>query len=428
MRHYNIRTRWNAGLERRCSLKIPMKPGLQVGAVGSLTWIVDASMVITLGGDSRATVFSTPNMILLMERAAREVLREFLEPGEESVGIDVNVQHLGGAPLGATVRGIAKVTAIDNRRVSFDVEAWVGDRQIGSGKHSRAMVLVSRLVENLAKLSKTEEYAMNLHANTGALPRFQTLIVEIHDRIATVTLNRPKSLNAVNVEMTGEIEQLIAWLHGHPEEVRVVLLTGSGESFCAGDDVKELRNLSLSVARALSHRQAEMYLAFERLPQPIIALVNGDALGAGCVAAYSSDLRIASHAARFGMPEITLGWPPGYGVAQLTALVGKSRALELCLMGEPITSAQALDWGLVSEVVSGASLRKRGMQIAERMLQMPAAALRETKRLVHLDEGNQPMVSHRADTDAYIRCLELPDAQEGLAAFAEKRKPKFDGR
>lgn len=103
-----------------------------------------------------------------MERAAREVLREFLEPGEESVGNDVNVQHLGGAPLGATVRGIAKVTAIDNRRVSFDVEAWVGDRQIGSGKHSRAMVLVSRLVENLAKLSKTEEYAMNLHANTLA--------------------------------------------------------------------------------------------------------------------------------------------------------------------------------------------------------------------------------------------------------------------
>ena len=128
------------------------------------------------------------------------------------------------------------------------------------------------------------------------------------------------------------------------------------------------------------------------------------------------------------MPEITLGWPPGYGVAQLTALVGKSRALELCLMGEPITSAQALDWGLVSEVVSGASLRKRGMQIAERMLQMPAAALRETMRLVHLDEGIQSKVSHRADTDAYIRCLELPDAQEGLAAFAEKRKPKFDGR
>ena len=170
-----------------------------------------------------------------------------------------------------------------------------------------------------------------------------------------------------------------------------------------------------------------MYLAFERLPQPIIALINGDAFGAGCVAACSADLRIASHASRFAMPEIRLGWPPGYGIAQLTAHVGKSRALELCLMGEPISATRALEWGLVSEVVSGGTLLKRGRQVAVKMLQMPAAALRETKRLVHLDEGSQPKVAHRADTEAYLRCLELPDAQEGLAAFAEKRPPRFTG-
>lgn len=192
--------------------------------------------------------------------------------------------------------------------------------------------------------------------------------------------------------------------------------------------MKELRSLPLTTARTLSHRQAEMYLAFERLPQPVIALVNGDAFGAGCVAAYSADLRIASHAARFAMPEIRLGWPPGYGIAQLTALVGKSRALEMCLLGEPITATQALEWGLVNEVVPGTALLKRGRQLAEKMLQMPAAALRETKRLVHLDEGSQPKVAHRADTEAYLRCLELPDAQEGLKAFSEKRPPKFTGR
>ena len=170
-----------------------------------------------------------------------------------------------------------------------------------------------------------------------------------------------------------------------------------------------------------------MYLAFERLPQPIIALVNGDAFGAGCVAAYSADLRIASHAAQFAMPEIRLGWPPGYGIAQLTALIGKSRVLEMCLMGEPITASKALEWGLVSEVSNGGTLMKRGRQIAEKMLQMPAAALRETKRLVHLDEGSQPKVAHRADTAAYLRCLELPDAREGLAAFSEKRNARFAG-
>ena len=269
---------------------------------------------------------------------------------------------------------------------------------------------------------------MNLAANNGPMPTFETLLVDVANRIATVTLNRPKSLNAVNVQMTSDLEQLVAWLAGHPQDVRVVLLTGAGDSFCAGDDVKELRSLPLTTARTLSHRQAEIYLAFERLPQPVIALVNGDAFGAGCVAAYSADLRIASHATRFAMPEIRLGWPPGYGIAQLTALVRKSRALEMCLLGEPITATRALEWGLVSEVVPGSALLKRGRQLAEKMLQMPAVALRETKRLVHLDEGSQPKVAHRADTEAYLRCLELPDAQEGLKAFSEKRPPKFTGK
>ena len=269
---------------------------------------------------------------------------------------------------------------------------------------------------------------MTLTPNSGASPSLETLTVEVSNRIATVTLSRPRSLNAVNVLMTTELEHVVSWLLGHPQEIRIVLLTGAGTAFCAGDDVKELRSLDVDMARRLSHRQAEMYLAFERLPQPVIALVNGDAFGAGCVAAYSTDLRIATHGARFAMPEIRLGWPPGYGIAQLTSLVGKSRALELCLTGDPISAKQALEWGLVNEVVATGVLIKRGRQLAERMLQMPATALRETKRLVHLDEGSQPKIAYRADTEAYLRCLELPDAQEGLKAFSEKRPPKFIGQ
>lgn len=410
-----------------------MKAGLGPGSDGNLTWVVDASMVITLGGDARATVFSTPNMILLMERAAREVLRPFLEPGEESVGIDVNIRHLGGAGIGSTVHGVAKVKSIDGRRVMFDVQAYCGDRLIGEGTHARAVVQLDRLVENIAKLAAENsgsgvKQAMPLSANTGELPPLQMLQVELKNRIATVTLNRPQSLNAVNVQMTDELGQVVSWLLGHPHDVRVVLLTGAGRAFCAGDDVKELRSLPIEKARALSLQQAETYLAFERLSQPVLALVNGDAFGAGCVAAYSADLRIATHAARFAMPEILLGWPPGYGIAQLTALVGKSRALEMCLMGQMISSIRAMEWGLVNEVVAENSLMDRGLQIAERLLQMPAEALRETKRLVHLDEGTQPKVAHRADTEAYIRCLQLPDAQEGLMAFAEKRIASFTGQ
>jgi enoyl-CoA hydratase len=387
--------------------------------------VVDADKVITLGGDSRATVFSTPNMILLMERTAREVLRRYLEPGEESVGTEVHIQHVAGAPLGATVRGFATITEIDGRRIHFDVEVRDGERLLGRGTHWRAVVAVQRLVESVKSLSGEADSARHLNSNTGNLPEFETLAVELADHIAIVTLNRPKSLNAVNHRMTEELEQVVSWLLGHAQQVRVVLLAGAGTAFCAGDDVKELRKLSFDEARGLSLRQAELYLAFERLPQPIIALVHGDALGAGCVAAYSTDWRIASHSARFGMPEIKLGWPPGYGLAQLTALVGKGRALELCLSGEPISASRALEWGLVNEVVASGVLRKRGLQLAEKLLQLPAEALRETKRLIHLDEGSQPKVAHRADTEAYLRCLELPDAQEGLAAFAEKRPPKF---
>lgn len=402
-----------------------MKSSLRVGEIGELTWIVDASMVITLGGDARATVFSTPNMIMLMERAAREALRRFLEPGEESVGVDVNVQHISSAAIGTTVIGVARVSSIDGRRIGFEVEAYAGDRLLGRGTHVRSIVLLDRLIDNLEKLSGNESQAMNLRASTEPLPRLETIEVDVSNAVALVTLNRPQALNAVNSQMTEDFECLIRWLLGHGETIRVVLLTGAGKAFCAGDDVKELQHLSLETARKLSHRQAHMYLALERIPQPVIALVNGDAFGAGCVAAYSTDMRIATHSARFAMPEIKLGWPPGYGLAQLTSLVGKSRALEMCLFGEPISARQAGEWGLINETVSSNALLTRGRQLADKLLRLPVTALSATKRLVHLDEGVQPKVAHRADTEAYVRCLELPDAREGMAAFAEKRLPKF---
>ena len=402
-----------------------MKSGLQPGAIGELIWNVDSSMVITLGGDPRATVFSTPNMIMLMERSAREALRPYLDEGEESVGTDVQIQHVSGAGIGAVVRGEARVTGIDGKRIHFDVSAWCGERQLGFGKHTRALVKLERLIENLDKQSQEGPRAMNLIPNDGALPSMQTLLVEQSGPIATVTLNRPRSLNAVNAEMTSDFEKLVGWLLGHKEELRVVLLRGAGDSFCAGDDIKELPGFTPQFARELSLRQAEMYLAWERLPQIVIAMVHGDAMGGGCVAAYSADFRLASHDARFGMPEIKLGWPPGYGIAQLTNLIGKSRALEMCLLGEPLSAQKAFEWGLVHELVPRGQLEKRSLAWAERLLKLPAEAMRQTKMLLHLDEGSQPKVAYRADTEAYIRCLQLDDATEGIRAFMEKRAAEF---
>lgn len=405
-----------------------MKPGLKIGDTGELTWTVDPTMTITLGGVPQATVFSTPSMIMLMEQSTREALRPFLEDGEESVGVEVQVEHTGAAVLGSAVRSVAKVVEMDGRRVGFEVHAYVGDREIGSGSHRRAVVQLNKLVANVMQLLNEENRVMTLKPENGELGELETVTVKVTNRIATVTMNRPRAANAINVQMTGELERIVAWLAGHPQEVRVVVISGVGDAFCAGDDVKEIAEMPLEAARTLSLRQANLFLALEQLPQPVIAAVNGPAFGAGCVAAYSCDWRLASHAARFAMPEIKLGWPPGYGIAQLTALVGKARAFELCLSGEAVTAARALEWGLVNELVSGTMLMKSAQQLAERLLKLPAEALRQTKRLIHLDEGQLPKVAHRADTEAYLRCLELPDAREGISAFVEKRPAKFNGK
>jgi enoyl-CoA hydratase len=405
-----------------------MKPGLKVGDVGELTWIVDPTMTITLGGIPQATVFTTPSMIMLMERAAAEALRPFLEDGEASVGVEVQVEHTGAAVLGSTVRGGGKVVEVDGRRVNFEIQAYVGDREIGRGRHRRAIVQLNKVVANVMQLLKEEDRVMNLKPVSGDLGKLETLSLEVSNRIATVILNRPRAANAINVQMTEELERLVAWLAGHPQEVRVVVISGEGDAFCGGVDLKDVAGLSLEMARTLSLRQANLCLALEQLPQPVIAAVNGPAFGGGCALAYSCDLRIASHAAEFAMPEIQRGWPPGFGLAQLTALIGKARALEMCLTGDTINATRALEWGLVNQLMPGTMLMRSARQFAERLLLLPAEALRQTKRVIHLDEGQLPKVTHRADTEAYIRCLELPDAREGISAFVEKRPAKFDGK
>jgi len=409
-----------------------MKPGLKVGTTGILNTTVSSSQSIHLGAmQPRGTVvFSTPSMINLMEHAAREALRPYLDPHEESVGVTVHVEHLAATPIGAAVRAEAIVTAHSGKLIDFDITAFDEADQIGRGTHRRALIQTDRFADRVAdkttKLAAGVVWPMHLEPNTADLAPLETLHVVRDMAMATVTLNRPQKLNAVNRQMTSDWERLNAWLAGHPE-VRVVIVTGAGEAFCAGDDVPEVGTLPIDEATVLSHRQARLYLAWERLPQIFIAAVNGSAYGGGCVAAYSCDFRLAAHSARFGMPEILLGWPPGYGLAQLTALVGKARALELCLTGRQLTAAQAVSYGLVNEALPLGRLHAAARALARDLLARPAEALRETKRLLHEDEGTQSKLAYLADTAAYIRCLQLPDAREGIAAFTEKRTPKFGG-
>ena len=367
-------------------------------------------------------------MINLMEHAAREALRPFLDDSEESVGVNVVVEHLAATPINSVVRAEARVTAIEGRLVDFEIVTFDEQEQIGRGTHRRAVIqverFVSKLIEKTSKLNRGVIVPSLIEANRAELSPLKTLVVERDGPIVTVTLNRTAKLNAVDRQMTTDFEQLNSWLAGH-SEIRIVILTGSGEAFCAGDDVKEVGTLELAEATKLSHRQASLYLAWERLPQIFIAAVNGVAFGAGCVCAYSCDFRIAAHSARFAMPEVKLGWPPGYGLAQLTALIGKARSLELCLTGKQITAQQAEQYGLVHDVVPQLRVIPAARELATQLLKQPAEALRLTKRLLHADEGTQSKQAFLADTAAYIHCLGQKDAQEGIAAFNEKRSPKY---
>jgi enoyl-CoA hydratase len=411
-----------------------MKAGLTIGHAARLSAWVASDQVIHLGresGQPGAIVFSTPAMINLMEHAARRALEPYLEAGEDSVGVRVTVEHLAATPIAAAVRTEARVVAVDGRQVDFEVEAHDHAELIGRGSHRRAVIRLDRLADRLKQKSNQLPQGMvipmQLSPEPGELGLFSTLVIDRRDAVLVVTLNRPKQLNALSIAMTDEWRRLLAWLAAHPE-VRVVVVTGSGKAFCAGDDVKQVATLDIEAARQLSHQQAEAFLAMEGLPQVFIAAVNGHALGAGCVWAYSCDFRIAAHDARFGMPEILLGWPPGYGIAQLTALVGKAKALELCLTGRQLTAQEALACNLVQRLVPQSQLLPAAFQLAAELLAKPPLALSETKRQVHGDEGSHAKTAYLADTAAYIRCLDTPDAREGIAAFTEKRPPQFGGR
>lgn len=411
-----------------------MNSELKAGMKYDRAWRVSADQSIQLAAGSAAggaAVFSTPAMINLMEHAARDLVAPHLEPDEETVGVSVNIEHLAATPVGTIARASAEVVGIDGRMIDFEVQAFDALEQIGRGTHRRAVIkhpkFATRLREKASQMPDAIALPYTMEPNRSALPMLRTIDVRPQGAIATITLNRPEQRNAVDRAMTADWEQVVSWLAGHPE-IRVAVVTGAGSAFCAGDDVKEVSTLAIEEARALSLRQARLYLAFEELPQVMIAAVNGPALGAGCVCAYSCDLRMASHAARFGMPEILLGWPPGYGIAQLTAAVGKPRALELCLTGKQISAAEALAYGLAHEVVPQGRLLARTKELAEQLLALPPQALSATKRLVHTDEGVQPKLAHIADTDAYVRCLATADAKEGIAAFAGKRKAQFTGK
>jgi enoyl-CoA hydratase len=258
---------------------------------------------------------------------------------------------------------------------------------------------------------------------------FQNLLYEKREGIGTVTLNRPQSLNALNTETYSELYQLFKEIENDPE-VRSVILTSSGEkAFAAGTDITSMVSLSPEQALEFTRHLRRTCDQIYGLKKPVIAAINGFALGGGCELTLCADFRIASDTARFGQPEINLAIIPGSGGTQrLSRLIGLSRAKELIYLGTIINAETAFNWGLVNKVVPAASLLQEARQIAQNLRNKsgPILALAKTA----LNQGIETDLSSGLDIEAssFSQCFATQDQKEGMQAFLEKRKPQFNNR
>ena len=258
---------------------------------------------------------------------------------------------------------------------------------------------------------------------------YETLSCRIEHEVATVTLNRPKVLHALNSQVFDELERLFSDLAAD-ETVRVVLLTGAGEkAFAAGADINELTSTNVVTGELKARRGQAVFRLIETCGKPVIALVNGFALGGGCELALACTLRIASETAKLGQPEVKLGLIPGYGGTQrLPRLVGQAAALKLLMTGQIIGAAEALRIGLVDEVVPAEALMARGEELARAIL--AAAPLAVTACLESVRRGSHVELDDAMEIEAEIfgRLCGTADKAEGTVAFLEKRPPVWEGR
>ena len=258
---------------------------------------------------------------------------------------------------------------------------------------------------------------------------YENILVEIRDTVAVVTLNRPKVLNALNAATLRELGAAVGEL-ASKAAVRAILLTGAGEkAFAAGADIQELAQVSAIDGHALALSGQGLFDRIENCGKPVIACVNGFALGGGCELALACTFRIASETAKFGQPEVKLGIIPGYGGSQrLPRLVGKGTALKMILTGEMISALEALRIGLVEEVVAPGDLLARGEHIARTIAAQAPLAVEKCLEAVY--GGYDLPLRQALDLEASLfgLCCATEDKVEGTKAFLEKRAAEWKGR
>jgi len=257
---------------------------------------------------------------------------------------------------------------------------------------------------------------------------YQTLLTSLDNGIFTITVNRPDKLNAINKQVMTDLHAVINEVEDNAA-IEAVILTGAGQkAFVAGADISEFVGLNSGEGMDLARRGQEIFFRFENCTKPIIAAVNGFALGGGCELAMACHFRIAAENAKFGQPEVNLGLIPGYGGTQrLVQLIGKGRALELLMTGGMIDAPTALQYGLVNYVVPQEELLAKATSLLQTITTKAPLAISRCIKAAnavfdHTKDG------YEVELEAFGDCFDTDDMKEGAAAFLEKRKANFTGK
>jgi enoyl-CoA hydratase len=257
---------------------------------------------------------------------------------------------------------------------------------------------------------------------------YQHILFEVTDRIARLTINRPEKLNALDDSVMEELGRAVAEITAR-DDIGGVIVTGAGKAFVAGADIAELAQQGPLDGKARSVRGQQVFRLLETCGKPVLAAVNGFALGGGCELAMACHLRIASEKAKFGQPEVKLGICPGFGGTQrLPRLVGKGRALDLIMSGRMVGAAEAFQMGLVNKVVPPDELLQEAEKMLREIMAMGPVAVRLSIEAIDhgfdmsLDEGLALEANH------FGLLAATHDMKEGMAAFVEKREPRFQGK
>jgi len=256
---------------------------------------------------------------------------------------------------------------------------------------------------------------------------YQTLLTSFSNGILNITINRADKLNALNKTVMQELSDVMEEVYKNPE-IKSAIITGEGnKAFVAGADISEFVGLTTTEGKTLAQKGQDIFSKIENAPKPIIAAVNGFALGGGCELAMACHFRIASDNAKFGQPEVNLGLIPGYGGTQrLTQLIGKGRALELLMTGNMIDANTALQYGLVNHITTSENLLLKAIETLQLIQAKAPIAITGCIQSANA-VFNEKQDGYLTELNAFAQCFSTKDMKEGTTAFLEKRKPNFIG-